>query len=224
MKAKIAEIFQSYQGEGIYVGLEQVFIRFFGCNLNNCRFCDTQLVSFKEYEPDKLLKYLKSNFNNLHSVSLTGGEPLLQKDFLNEFLPLLSNLGVQIYLETNSTLPEALKEIIDYVDIIAMDFKLPSSTGLNSFWNEHKEFLRIASLKKVFVKTVICKTTDFEDLKKAIQLLCDFNKNINFVLQPNSFENGGLLMSKIEEFQKFAVRFLTYVVVTPQMHKLAGIK
>jgi len=39
--ADIAEIFSSIQGEGLYVGRRQIFIRFCGCNLN-CRYCDTE--------------------------------------------------------------------------------------------------------------------------------------------------------------------------------------
>ncbi|MBN1405468.1 MAG: 7-carboxy-7-deazaguanine synthase QueE, partial [Candidatus Omnitrophica bacterium] len=39
--ANVLEIFSSIQGEGIYVGERQIFIRFAGCNLN-CVYCDTK--------------------------------------------------------------------------------------------------------------------------------------------------------------------------------------
>ncbi len=42
--ADIAEIFSSIQGEGVYVGRRQIFIRFCGCNLN-CRYCDTEAAA-----------------------------------------------------------------------------------------------------------------------------------------------------------------------------------
>ena len=224
MKARIAEVFQSIQGEGIYLGKEQIFIRFFGCNLNHCKFCDTQLSSFKEYEPFDLFRYLKSGFKGIDSISLTGGEPLVQKDFLKEFLPLVKHEGFKIYLETNATLPEALNDIIDYIDIIAMDFKLPSSTGLRDFWQEHEAFLKIASKREVFVKAVICKSTDLVDLKKALQLLSNFNQDIPFVLQPNSFQLDKLLMNKIQEFQKYSLKYLSDARVIPQIHKLTKAK
>jgi 7-carboxy-7-deazaguanine synthase len=224
MKARIAEVFQSIQGEGIYLGKEQIFIRFYGCNLNGCRFCDTQLDSFKEYEPGDLFNYLKSGFNGLHSVVLTGGEPLVQKDFLREFLPLLKQAGFELYLETNATLPEALKGIIDYIDIIAMDFKLPSSTGLRGFWPEHEAFLRLAAQREVFIKAVICNTTELMDLQQAIQIISKVNQNIPFILQPNSFELSTLLMDKIQEFKRFPLKFLSDVRVIPQMHKVIGVK
>ena len=223
MKGKIAEVFQSIQGEGVYIGEKQIFIRFYGCNLNHCRFCDTRLNTFKEYEPFDLLRCLTSDFNGSHFVSLTGGEPLVQKDFLKEFLPLLKQGGFKIYLETNATLPEALSDVIDYIDIIAMDFKLPSSTGLRNFWQEHERFLSIASQKEFFVKAVICQNTDLLDLEKAMQLLSNFNQNCPFILQPNSFENSRMLTDKIKEFQRLSLESLSDVRVLPQAHRLMGI-
>ncbi len=224
MKAKIAEVFQSIQGEGTYLGEKQIFIRFYGCNLNHCRFCDTRLYSFKEYESYELFSHLKSHSNDFHSISLTGGEPLAQKDFLKEFLPLVKQEGLTTYLETNATLPEALKDIIDYTDIIALDFKFPSSTGLREFWQEHEAFLRIASQKEAFVKAVICYTTELADLRKAVELLSNFNRNVPFILQPNSFEFNKLLMDKIQEFKRYSLRFLSDVRIIPQMHKVVGVK
>lgn len=223
MKARIAEIFDSIQGEGKYTGKEQIFIRFYGCNLNLCKFCDTPLTSFEEYEPKVLLDYLRLNSFDIRSISLTGGEPLVQDKFLKEFLPIAKQEGFETYLETNGTLPEALRDVIDYVDIIAMDFKLPSSTGLKGFWQEHGEFIKIATQKDVFVKAIICKSTDINDLKKAISLLSDF-KNIPFILQPNFFEFDRFLMNKIDEFKDYSLRFLPVVKVVPQLHRLVGIK
>ncbi len=223
MKARISEIFLSIQGEGVYVGEEQIFIRFYGCNLNGCRFCDTQLYSFREYNSLELSEYLTTRFNDVYSISLTGGEPLVQKDFLKEFLPSIKR-NFKIYLETNATLPTALEEIIDYIDVIAMDFKLPSSTGLGNFWLKHKEFLRIALQREVFVKVVICKDTELIDVKKAIELLSDYKYNITFILQPNSFEIDRSLMVKIQDFQKYSLGFISDVRLIPQMHKLVGIR
>src|SRR5574344_1039856 len=113
--AKINEIFSSLQGEGLFVGTKQLFIRFCGCNLN-CNYCDTTEVEVENF--DFSLQELKCyivhfNLATLHSISLTGGEPLLWCDFLSEFLPLCDN---KIYLETNSTLPKNLDKIRDFID------------------------------------------------------------------------------------------------------------
>ena len=103
-KAKIAEIFTSIQGEGPYIGVKQLFIRFCGCNLN-CNYCDTSTIpneTYLEFTPDELKKNLEDfNLRTIHSISLTGGEPLIWAGFFVKFLPMLKN---KIYLETNSTL------------------------------------------------------------------------------------------------------------------------
>ena len=84
VRAQIAEIFKSIQGEGIYAGRKQVFIRFYGCNLG-CRYCDTQPLTFTEMDLEEVLSTI-SVFKNYHSISLTGGEPLQQIDFLQVLL------------------------------------------------------------------------------------------------------------------------------------------
>ena len=223
MRAKIAEIFKSVQGEGIYIGQEQIFVRFYGCNLN-CKFCDTKLYNYTEYESLDLYRYIKSNYRRFHSISLTGGEPLIQKDFLKHFLPLLKKSKFKVYLETNATLPSALKDIIDFIDIIALDFKLPSSTGLKELYNEHEQFLKIALEKDAFIKAVICYTTELADFKKAIQIISRNKKETPFLLQPNTFELSKALMDKIKDYKSIALEFLPDVRIVPQMHKLVGIK
>ncbi len=223
MKGKISEIFESIQGEGIYAGEKQIFVRFFGCNLS-CRFCDTPLNNFSEYEPQGLLSEIRLYQGNYHSVSFTGGEPLLQKDFLKEALILVKQEGFRNYLETNGTLPEALKEVIDYVDIIAMDFKLPSSAGTGDFWLTHREFLKVASAREVFIKAVISNSTEEEDFKKGLEIIKEIKPDIRLVLQPDNSESGGSLDEKIEDMKIACLREKIAVCLIPQMHKIMGIK
>ena len=151
MRARIAEVFDSVQGEGIYLGEKQLFVRFFGCNLS-CKFCDTKLHRFLEYEPDELLEEIKLYGNGFHSISLTGGEPLLQNDFLKEIVRMTRDHGYRNYLETNGTLHSELKGIIDYLDIVAMDVKLPSSTAWASFGGCIISFWRLPLKKKFLSK------------------------------------------------------------------------
>ena len=121
LKAKILEVFQSIQGEGKYVGVPQVFVRFFECNMH-CVWCDTPYSigdsakttgKYKEYSLSELLAQVKSFGRDYHSVSITGGEPLLQTKFLKSFLPALRKNRLKIYLDTNGTLPRELKEVIE---------------------------------------------------------------------------------------------------------------
>lgn len=90
MKARISDIFASMQGEGVYLGEEQCFVRFYDCGLK-CDYCDTKPTTFKEYNVDNLLDTIKQEIGprKIKTVSITGGEPLLQRDFLLDFLPQL---------------------------------------------------------------------------------------------------------------------------------------
>ncbi len=223
MRGKITEVFESIQGEGLYVGDRQVFVRFFGCNLN-CQFCDTKPDYFKEYAPQELFEELKQYPRGRHSISFTGGEPLLQKDFLKGILPLTSEYGFRNYLETNGTLPEELAEVIDYVDVIAMDLKLSSSTGLDNFWDTHRRFLETASKKEVFLKAVICDTTNEEDLKQALKLITEINKTAILVLQPDSYGNNSQIREKTERFKDICLKENITACIIPQVHKIIGVR
>jgi organic radical activating enzyme len=227
-KAKVADIFFSIQGEGIYAAKEQLFIRFYDCTYN-CRFCDTRLTSYDKYTPLELYNLIKRVAplfqQSYHSLCLTGGEPLLEKDFLKKFLKLIKYDGITTYLETNGILADALNELIDEIDIIAMDFKLPSSTAMKPFWLEHSRFLKIALRKKVFIKIVICAATKKEDLTAAIDLILNLRaEKTPLVLQPNFFELSKELLANIRLLKRYCSQYLDCVQVIPQLHKFTGVK
>ncbi len=224
MTGKISEIFESIQGEGIYWGSKQIFVRFSGCNLR-CSYCDTLIETFSEYAIEELIGRIKSFGRNFHSVSFTGGEPLFQKDFLSEALKMTKQEGYKTYLETNGTLPNELKQVIDNVDIVAMDIKLPSSTGsVSHYWDEHRDFLKTANKGEVFIKAVISLSTTKDDIFKMAELLKNLQYEGVMVLQPNSFDNALLLKEKLGEFKKTCEKYVADVRVIPQMHRLIGVK
>ncbi|MBP7215915.1 MAG: 7-carboxy-7-deazaguanine synthase QueE [Candidatus Omnitrophica bacterium] len=222
MKAKITEVFESVQGEGIYLGERQLFVRFFGCNLD-CDYCDTRPNRFLEYEPQELCDEIKLYGNEFHAISFTGGEPLVQKDFLKEVLRCTAQAGYRHYLETNGTLPDALEDIIDYIDIVAMDIKLPSSSGVGELWQQHKRFLEVASKKEVFVKMIISQTSKETDLREAIALIRAVNFATTLVLQPNSCESWGSLGERLNTFRQICSDKGIVTCVIPQIHKLIGV-
>lgn len=223
MKGKISEVFPSVQGEGLYLGERQIFVRFFGCNLQ-CRFCDTKTDAFLEYEPEELLKEIKLYGKKFHSVSFTGGEPLLQKEFLRGILKFTAKEGYKNYLETNGTLPEALEEVIDYIDVVAMDIKLPSSSGIAGLWPKHEHFLRVAAKKEMFVKAIICSSTTEEDLLEAADLFKRTGSSSILVLQPDSSAEPWALEEKLSSFREFCRSRKVTACVIPQVHKIAGVR
>jgi len=228
--AKVIEVFLSIQGEGVYAGESHIFVRFHGCNMR-CAFCDTpqgeappgdssiRAVIDKITDADKDKK--------AKAVTITGGEPLLHSHFLRVLLPSLRERVYKIHLDTNGTLPDRLKDVIDLVDIVAMDIKLPSSTKDKHFWEEHLEFLKIAKKREVFIKTVITNETHEADIERAVKLVEALDRNIPFILQPAS-ESGEFKgvpdNARLLECQKKARSRLKDVRIIPQLHKIRGVR
>lgn len=220
MKTKIKEIFTSIQGEGPYIGYKQLFVRFCGCNLD-CKYCDTEFYPSDaiEYESDELA-HIINRHTDCHSVSLTGGEPLLYSEFLKELLP---NIKIPVYLETNATLYKGLQEIIDYVDIVAADIKLPSCTGQKELWIEHDEFFRVAQNKKLFAKIVFDLNILDEEIISACRLACKYN--LELVLQPKMDGmdlriNNGFIEKTLD---RFLIEYKN-VRLIPQVHKFLDVR
>ena len=211
---KIREIFTSIQGEGPYVGQKHIFVRFCKCNLN-CAYCDTDFNSqnAKDYNIDDLALNLADN--DAEVISFTGGEPLLELDFLKEFLSeYKSKLNKKIYLETNGTLYKNLAQIIDYIDIISMDIKLESATGQKNLFFENEEFLKIAQKKETFIKAVFDENISDDEIEKTTTLAKKYNTLL--ILQPKMPINKGLDLDNI--YNKFYKKYKNIRLI-PQVHK-----
>lgn len=220
---KVKEIFTSIQGEGPYVGVKQLFIRFCNCNLK-CNYCDTEFASDSDYEeftPKTLADRVKDyDLHTIHSISLTGGEPLLSAGFLKDFLPLA---GKKIYLETNATLADKLDEIKPFVDIISADIKLESATGLKNSYAYHEKFFEKCIGVETFAKIVFNDRITDEEIEKCSLLGKKFD--IELILQP---EMNGDDMTVTSEFasqilDKFLVRY-SKVRLIPQVHKFLNLR
>lgn len=247
-EAQLCEIFSSFQGEGLYLGEKQVFIRFAGCNLS-CQWCDTPqaLVVGKTYkiihshdknevktannpatieEVISIVEDLCKAKGTIHSVSLTGGEPLLQVDFLKTLLPQLKAKNRTTYLDTNGTLPGHLEEIIDHIDIVALDFKVPSSAKTSSYLSQNKKSLEIASLVDVFVKIVVTHDMLIKEFEEAVQLIASVNPKAPLIIQPVT-PFGPIkhrpAFDQLMAWHTLAKRHLNNVRVVPQTHKIMGI-
>ncbi len=245
VSAPMIEIFSSIQGEGMLVGLRQVFLRFHGCNLR-CLYCDTvtpeaplqcqmegtpgrrDFIAVANPVPLSRLTTLFAGWQRgwpgiHHSISLTGGEPLLLHELLREWLPLLKTY-LPIYLETNGVLHAELASVIADLQHIGMDIKLPSTSGCTDLWAHHRQFLAIAAQKKVFVKAVINAATEDWEIIKAAEIVAAVDKDIPLILQPVTGRTGTIDLSPIKmlELQEVACRYLNEVRVIPQTHKLMG--
>lgn len=241
--AGIQEIFSSIQGEGPYVGQRQVFVRFQACHLK-CAYCDTPTDNlkapcliedvpgsheFRRLENPLSLAATWEEIGKLlritphHSVSFTGGEPLLYAAFLQNLLPQVQ-VHVPVYLETSGTQPDKLQTVLPWLDIIAMDIKLPSTTGQPLPLEAHRAFYQLGRQKDLFIKMVVSSNTPLEELDAVAEVVTD--RSTPIILQPmTSLETGQVSIAQPHLFAMQAALAQTFsdVRVIPQSHKMLAI-
>lgn len=222
IKANINEIFASIQGEGRYVGEKQLFVRFSSCNLK-CAYCDTQHQQGQSFSVfDVASEIEKYNSKTIHSISLTGGEPLLWSDFINE---LAQNVNLKLYLETNGTKVDELKKVINSIDFIASDLKLNSCAKQGDLFEVHKNFLQVAKENNVetFLKIVFDENITKYEIEKSIELAEHFDYEI--FLQPKMNESNFEcdLNFALKTFENFKEKY-SKTKFCPQMHKFWGVR
>lgn len=242
----VNEIFSSFQGEGMLAGYRQIFIRLTECNLE-CRYCDTEFArtdfcrvesspgdgEFVSVEQPLSLfcvsniisDWLRTAPGAHHSISLTGGEPLLCADQLVEWLPALRRL-IPVHLETNGTMHLALERVVGELDYISMDMKLPSTSGCTEdLWELHNLFLTTASRCRVSVKIVVSNETTMDEISRTCNTIINVNAAVPLFIQPVTNKDGSvsISMSQLFHIQTLASSILPDVRVIPQMHKLLGV-
>ncbi len=231
-KGWVSEIFVSLQGEGPYTGVRQVFVRLSGCSFG-CGYCDTKRARKRARTADfpgkrvlnpvlvkDVIAAVKS-FGKIHSVSVTGGEPLEQPEFTSELMKGLKKAGYTNYLETNGALPGVLKKLLKYADIISADIKLSSATGRKPALKAHREFFKLSG-KKTFAKIVVTGRTSGRELEAALRMLRGIVPGITACIQPDpALGINGVLRKFGTVLEKGILKDLR---VTPQVHKIAGLR
>lgn len=196
---KVVEQFVSINGEGQKAGQLALFVRFAGCNLN-CEYCDTKWanerdVSYVEYTPEELVDIISSS--EVKNITLTGGEPLLQKE-MPEFLQLLENKlqekqignakdGIQddtnyrIEIETNGSVN--IKPFLD-LGLSLVTFTLDYKTGISGMeqkmYGDNFKNIR----KQDTVKFVVGSRTDLETSKRVMEYYNLIHKGCGIYLSP----------------------------------------
>lgn len=101
---------------------------------DNCGICTKEcpagslVLIGKEWRSGELTDEIIKDFdffkNSNGGITLSGGEPLLQADFLKEFLPGIKTRGIHVTLETCGFAKwEKLQDLISLVDLIYFDLK-----------------------------------------------------------------------------------------------------
>lgn len=241
----LSEIFVSFQGEGAYVGEQHLFLRFAGCPLR-CRYCDTPeslqrtrtCHLHESVEPpgaewpnplqadpvQSLVRRVSEQRPSVQKIAVTGGEPLIQWRFLRELLPGLRPIR-PLLLETAGVHPEELRQVIDWLDLISMDIKLPSNSGEAARWEAHEAFLAVARQRRVYVKVLLDEATDEEEVEQALRLVERVGPDTPVFLQPIHSPSGepSISTARLERFFGCARERLENVRVIPQLHKLLGL-
>jgi organic radical activating enzyme len=248
--AYVREIFSSVQGEGVNIGRRQLFVRFCDCH-RNCLYCDTD---FKRRDtadveripgsgvfetvanpmtPEKLMELL-AEMNTPEfahdDLFITGGEPLLQADFLAELLPAAhQRFGLPVHLETSGDLVVEFIKVAQQIDHVLMDIKLPSVTGEPETWEDHQRFLEKVHAEEIdaTIKLVVSADTTDEDLTEAVELITATKTCAHVVLQPMT---AALRTDRVPTAQQvltwqsqMSTALGHSVLVIPQCHKLMGL-
>ena len=159
-----------------------------GCKLR-CVFCHNpetwSNVPVIEMTPeelvDKILRY-KPYFENNGGVTFSGGEPLLQPEFLLETCKLLKKENIHISLDTSGVGIGNYEDILKYIDLVILDIKAYEQdlynkiTGSNI--NEFMTFLNVCTKlnKKLWLRQVII--PGINDNKEYIKGLKIFTNKI----------------------------------------------
>ncbi|MGB4813026.1 MAG: 7-carboxy-7-deazaguanine synthase QueE [Methylophilaceae bacterium] len=160
MSLKIYEIFHSLQGETSRVGLPTVFVRLTGCPMR-CVYCDTAYAfsGGSNMEIGDILAKV-ATFNTRY-ITVTGGEPLAQKE-CHTLLTALCDAGYSVSLETGGAIDIGA---VDGRISIILDIKTPDSGELKNYlWSN------LARLKnKDEVKFVLCSRADYDWAKALLK-------------------------------------------------------
>ncbi len=166
---EVAETFVSINGEGTHAGELAFFIRFCGCNLN-CSYCDTRWANLpdtphRSMTAEELTALVRES--GIRNVTLTGGEPLLQKD-IGLLTQQLASIGCRTEIETNGSICFEDLTSLSCRPVFTMDYKLPDSGMESRMYTDNFNLLQ----EHDTVKFVAGSLTD---LQKAKEIICRFS-------------------------------------------------
>ena len=174
----IAEVYESFQGEGPWAGLESLFIRTSGCNLR-CWFCDTPYTSWtpegRQHTLDELSDAVYGS--SARHVVVTGGEPMLAAQ-LTELTEVCRDADKVITIETAGTVDRSVE-----CDLMAVSPKRPNSVPADPGWRVRHEETRhqpaiirsLLSRYECILKFVINHQRDVGDVLDYLQEFPEVN-------------------------------------------------
>lgn len=244
--AYLSEVFASFQGEGSRAGQRHLFVRFAGCNIR-CAWCDTpdSLVKVATCRVDypsgaseeipnpipmERLSGIVARFLEedpaIAMLALTGGEPMVQGAFLAAWLAS-EPPARPCLLETNAMLTGSLAAVLDGVEVVSADVKLPSNTGEGELWDRHRAFLDACRGREVYVKMPVDASTDPAEVDRAAALVAESAPGAILYVQPVSDPDTNawrIDQRRLAELAALAAARVRDTRVLPQIHKLVGVR
>ncbi len=163
-----------------------------GCPLR-CLFCHNPetwtMAEAKEITSDEIVKDLANNatYYDNGGVTFSGGEPLMQPEFLLECLKKIKEIGIHTAIDTSGVGVGLYKEILEYTDLVILDIKAITEADYEKMTG-HKidtfnEFVKVLneSGKKVWLRQVVVPTINdnpeyMHDLKEYIKQIKNVEK------------------------------------------------
>lgn len=160
----INSVYRATEGEGIHIGIPQIFVRFQGCHIG-CVNCDSKETW--EFDPaftkslDEVMEQVETLSQNIiKRVSITGGDPL-HPSHIPSLVALIKELKARnYYLNIEAAGTRIVKEVFDQVDFISYDFKTPS-TQVRTSKDLLLRFIQEYG-HKAQIKAVVADKKDFE--------------------------------------------------------------
>ena len=186
---RVNSIYRATEGEGIFLGIPQVFVRYQGCKVG-CLNCDSKDTwSFrggKVLTTQMIIDQCKEQgfSSSRRRISITGGDPLDLEhiESVFELIKALKEEGAWINIEAAGD--KFNQEIFSLVDFISFDVKTPS-TGVQVDLDLLKNFIEQFS-EKSQIKSVVFDKVDFKFIKDIKDSMSDLlnSKSVQWVITP----------------------------------------
>jgi len=256
-RAPVLEVFASLQGEGRFAGEPQVFVRLWGCPLR-CRWCDTPgswllpeeprarvaLPGAVRREPGwasarEIAGWIAAVEPGApRTVSVTGGEPLLWPGLLRDLRPEVGER--RVHLETAGAHPAALEDVLDAVDHVSLDLKLPSDLdapqpipgALEPVPRDAREWrgvrrrvLALVHGRDACGKLILAGGREASEFEPILDDVAELAPELPLFIQPVTPMNGDSAPAREEilALVELALARELQVRVVPQLHRVLGI-